>query len=184
MTVFIAVKISYSGEQSNSQDAAFMLESFLFKFIAAPVVVAVIIPVVVPVIAAVVVALLKFLVAFVPVVAITAAVSFPFPVFVGAEALDIRCIGEFQLTIGQGGKFSLDRVIVDGFLVPVVIRQLHVIGDGIGKTIALVRVLFGQRFIDNDLEILAHVGEFRITFGVSHRVGPGSQRFAGGYRIR
>src|SRR6185437_15389776 len=110
-------------------DGARALISFLFEFIPAPVVVAVI---------AAIVPLLEFLISLVPVIAIVIAPVVPFALAVvfGTEALDEGSVGELQLAIGQIGQFALDRVVMHGLFMPVVIGQLHVIGDGIGETAA------------------------------------------------
>src|ERR1700723_599942 len=122
--------------------AAGELVSFLFEFIPAAVVA--------PVIVAVVVTLLELLIPVFPVVLVVTAIvisrigdiAICFTRFIWPETLDIGGIGKFQLTIGDLGQLTLDGVVVYGFLMPVVIGQFHVIGDGVGKSIALVRILF------------------------------------------
>jgi len=99
--------------------------------------------------------LLKFLVPFIAVVAIST--SFTLAVFIGPEALDIRCIGEFQLAAGELGKFGLDSVVMDGLFMPVIIGQFHVVCNGIGKTVALIRIFLRQRLVDDDFQIFPHV---------------------------
>src|ERR1700742_1231866 len=95
------------------------LVSFLFELVPAPV----IIPVVVAV--TIIIPLLEFLIPVLAIVVVVVigiraiAVGFPL-VLVGAETLDIGRIGEFQLPVGQLGKLALDRVVMDGFLMPIV----------------------------------------------------------------
>src|SRR5579872_1152590 len=93
------------------------LVSFLFEFIPAPVVV--------PVNIAVVIALLKFLVPLVAVILVIAAVAVSdvagVASFVDPETLHKRSIGEFKLAIGDLGKLTLDRVVMNDFFMPVVI---------------------------------------------------------------
>src|SRR5690606_23651586 len=48
----------------------------------------------------------------------------------------VRRIGKCKLTIGDGCQFILNGIIMYHFFVPVVIRQLHVISNGICKTCA------------------------------------------------
>src|SRR5579871_2560873 len=141
---------------------------FLFEFIAATIIVPI-----VPV--AVVIPLLEFLVvplvvAIVVVAAAGIAIDAVLPVaalvLVGSEALDKRSIAELQLTIGELGHLALDSVVMDGLLMPVVIGQLHIIGDSVGEPVALVGVLLCQGLVDDDLEVLAKVGEPRIAFRI------------------
>ena len=129
-----------------------ILIPFLFEFSRA-----IVVPVVpvVPVIAAIVAPLLEFLIAFATVIIEILTISLP--ALVGPEALHVWRVGEFQLTGGEIGQFALDRVIVDCFLMPVVIRQLHIVGDGIGKAVAFFRVFFGQCLVDDDLQVLAQM---------------------------
>src|ERR1700728_2948568 len=92
-----------------------LLEPFLFEFIAAAVVTpvvtaivaAIVASVIAPVIAAVIIPLLEFLVPFVAIIAISAPVVLPFPVFIRPETFDIRRIGKFQLTAREIGQFAL-----------------------------------------------------------------------------
>src|SRR5579872_707337 len=98
------------------------LESFLFEFIAAPVVIPLVIAVAAP--------LLELLVPFVAVIA-AKGVAPVIPVacltvVFRAEALHERCCGKLELTVGEIGQLSLDSVVMDGLLVPVVIGKLHV----------------------------------------------------------
>src|ERR1700722_8249442 len=146
------------------------LISFLFEFIAAAATAAVVIAVVV----AAVVALLELLIPVLAVVLVVAAVAVArigdvavaLPRFVGPETLDIGSVGEFQLAIGDLGQLGLDGVIMDGLLMPVIVRQLHVVGDGIGKSGPFVGILFREGFVDDDLQVFAQMGQFGIPFGV------------------
>ena len=150
-----------------------ILISFLFEFSGA---------VVVPVITVVIVPLLEFLITLATVVG--KVLTIPVPTLIGPEALYIRRVGELQLTIGKVGKLALDSVVVNGLLMPVVISQLHVVGDGIGEAVAFFGVLFGQRLVDDDLQVLSKVRELGIAFGIFQRFGTCAQRFPGGDGIR
>src|SRR5580658_9940395 len=138
--------------------AAGGLVSFLLEFITAAVVV--------PLVVAVIAALLELLISVLPVVLIVATVvvarigdiAVGFPGFVGPETLDVRGIGEFQLTVGDLGELALDGIVMHGLFVPVVISQLHVISDGVGESVAFVGILFREGFVDDDLEIFAQMG--------------------------
>src|SRR5579863_9438273 len=137
--------------------AAGGLVSFLLEFIAAAVVI--------PLVVAAIAALLELLISVLPVVLVVTAVvvarigdiAVGFPGFVGPETLDVRSIGKFQLTARDLGKLALNGIVVHGLLVPVVISQLHVIGDGIGESVAFVGILFREGFVDNDLEVFAQM---------------------------
>src|ERR1700722_2123028 len=96
-----------------------LLEPFLFEFIGAPIVIPVITPVIIPIVIPVVIPLLEFLVPFIAIVAVSA--PFALAVFLGTEALDIRCISKFQLAAGELGKLSLDGIVMDGLFMPVII---------------------------------------------------------------
>ena len=169
-----------------------LLEPFLFEFIAAAVITAIIASVVTAiittivttVIAAVIIPLLEFLIAFVAIIAVSAPVVLPFPVFIRPETFDIRRIGKFQLSAREIGQFALDGIVMNGFLMPVVIGEFHVISYGIGESIALVWIFFGQRFVDHDLQVLTKVAELGVPLWILQRLGPGSQRLPCGNRIR
>ena len=150
-----------------------ILISFLFEFSGA---------VVVPVITVVVIPLLEFLITLAAIVG--KILTIPVPALIGPEALHVRRIGEFQLTIGKVGKLALDSVVVNGLLMPVVISQLHVVGDCIGETVAFFRVLFGQSLVDDYLQVFSKVRELGITFGIFQRFWTCAQRFPGGNGIR
>ena len=154
-----------------------ILIPFLFEFTRT-----IVVPVI-PVVAAIVAPLLEFLIiAFATVIIEILTISLPG--LVGPEALHVRCVGEFQLTCSEIGQFALDRVVVDSFFMPVVIRQLHIVGDRIGKAIAFFRIFFGQRLVYDDLQVLAQVGELGIAFGIFQRFGAGPQCFPGGDGVR
>src|ERR1700722_13391014 len=168
------------------QSSTRLLESFLFEFVAATVIVPVIVPVVIAVIVAVIVPLLKFLIVpFVVVVTaviakrISPVISIAFATLIGSETLDKGSIGEFELSRRETGQFLLDGVVVNGFLVPVVVGQFHVIGHGIGETIAFVGIFLGQRLVDDDLQVFAQMREFGVTLGVFQRLRTRPQRFPG-----
>ena len=77
-----------------------------------------------------------------------------------AIGFDVRCIGKGKLTVGDGVELALDRIVVDEFLVPVVICQLHVISNGIGKAQLLIGLFFFECLVDNELKILS---KMRVT---------------------
>lgn len=152
------------------------LVSFLFEFIVAAAI---------PVVALVVVALLEFLIPFVPVVvAEIVAPVVAFAIFVGAEGFHVWCIREFQLTIGEVIELGLDRVVMDGLFMPVVVGELHIVGNGVGESIAFIRIFFGERFVYHELKVLAHVRELGIAFGIAQRLGSCPKGLTGGDGIR
>ena len=51
-------------------------------------------------------------------------------------------IVEFQLAFGDRLQLALDIIVMHQFFVPVAVSKLHIIGDRVGKTLALFRVLF------------------------------------------
>ena len=149
--------------------------SLLFKFAGA---------IVIPVVAVVIIPLLEFLIALAASTIIIEVLAIAFPSLIGPEALHVWGIGELQLAVGEVGKLALDRVVVYRLFVPVVIRQFHIVGDGIGEAIALFRVLFGQRLVDDDLQVLSEMGELGIAFGIFQRFGTCAQGFPCGNGIR
>src|ERR1700722_18117719 len=168
------------------------LVSFLLEFVVAAVIVPVVIAVVIiTVIVRVVVPRLEFLV--VPLVIIVTTViaakrispvvPISFAAFVGTETLDKGGIGELELPCRQTGQLLLDGVVVDGLFMPVVVGQFHVVGHGIRKTIALVRIFFGQRLVDHDLQVFTQMREFGVTLGVFQRLWTGPQCLPGRYGI-
>jgi len=126
-----------------------------------------IIPVVIIAIIAVIIIAprLEFLVSFIPVV--TSIISaFPIPVVGWAEAFYVWCIGKLQLATGDNIQFALYRIVMHRFLVPVIIGQLHIVGDGIGEPIAFVGIFFRQGFVNNDFQVFAQMGKLGIPFGI------------------
>lgn len=65
--------------------------------------------------------------------------------------------GEFQLPTRDGIEFLPDRVVMHQFAVPGVVREFHVIGNGICETGALLGVLFRKGFVDDCFEVYAKV---------------------------
>jgi hypothetical protein len=161
----------------------YALVSFLFEFVAATiiaaVVIAVIVAVVVPRLEFLVVPLVIVVIAIIIAKRISPVVSIAFATLVGAETLDKGSIGEFELSRRETGQLLLNGVVVNGLLMPVVVGQFHVIGHGIGKTIALVGIFFGQRLVDDDLQVFAQMREFGVTLGVFQWLRTRPQRFPG-----
>src|ERR1700733_6515189 len=167
-------------------NARYRLVSFLFEFTTSTA------SVIIPVVAAVIVVVaaapaiaatrLEFLIAFVAVVVVSSALL-PFPVLIRAEALDIGCIGELQLSAGEVGQLALDGVVMDGLLMPVVVGEFHIISDGVGKAAAFVGVLFRQCFVDHDLQVLSEMGEPGIALWIFQWFWPGPQGLPGRDRI-
>src|SRR5262245_38895713 len=52
----------------------------------------------------------------------------------------VRSIGKFQLSFRDIGQLALDSIIMHSFFVPVAISKLHVVCNGIGKALALLRI--------------------------------------------
>ena len=82
-----------------------------------------------------------------------------------------RTVVEFQLSFGNRSKFCLNIIIMHQFFMPVAVGKLHIICNGIGKSLALFSVFFLQCFIDHYLNIFTKVIVFWISFGIRKRSG-------------
>src|SRR5687767_7032219 len=69
----------------------------------------------------------------------------------------IRGVGKLQLALGNGVKLALNGIIMHRILVPVGIRQLHVIGNSVGKALALLLAFLSQCFFDYQLQVFTQV---------------------------
>ena len=103
--------------------------------------------------------------------------------FYGGAVFYKGAVIEFKLSFGDTVQLRLYGVIVDQFFVPVAVSQFHVVGDGIGKSLAFVGVFFTQGFVDDRFYILAQVVELGVLFGVRQTVRLCFQRFPGRYGI-
>jgi hypothetical protein len=95
-----------------------------------------------------------------------------------------RAVIEFQLPVGDTVQFCLDGIIMHQLFVPVAVGQLHVISDGIGKSLAFVSVLLTKGLIDDRFYVLPQVVELRMLFGIGKPVGFRLQCLPGRYGIR
>src|SRR6478735_12392239 len=78
----------------------------------------------------------------------TVAIAAAFALLLRAEGFYIRRVGKLQLALCNVGQLALDGIIVHHILMPVAVGQLHVIGNRIGKTLALFFVWLVQGFVD------------------------------------
>jgi hypothetical protein len=104
--------------------------------------------------------------------------------FYRRPVLDKGAVVELQLTTCNIGQFSLYGIVVYKFFVPVAVSQFHVIGYGIGKTLAFFTVFLTEGLIDNHFDILTQVIEAGIPLRIGKPFWFGLQRLSGWYRIR
>ena len=98
-----------------------LFKAFLIKFSATSAVVPVI-----PLIAVISTAGLEFLVSLAPVISKSPVVA---PALISPMTPNVRGIGEFKLPLGDCCELTLNGVIMHGFLMPVGVRELHVVSD-------------------------------------------------------
>src|ERR1019366_6201299 len=72
-----------------------------------------------------------------------------FPAIIHA-VFDERAVIEFQFPLGHRAQFGLNVVVMNEFLMPVAVSQLHVISNRIGKSLALFTIRFVQGLINYD----------------------------------
>lgn len=98
--------------------------------------------------------------------------------------LNVGRIAKLQLAIGYFIQLTPNGIVMHKLFMPVAVGQLHIIGDGMGKTRFLLGIILMQGFVNYQLQVFAQVGVPWVPFRVAHGVWFSLVRFPLWYWVR